>query len=276
MDVDIYIWRPPSHYCSHQPKATSIQGHEWSLNKNPECYYEALGLILPLSAFRAPVPPPDPDQQPAGHHQQLRQLHHLLHLRTQVQEDIPEPGVQRGAGQGPAQTRWSLATRVYTWASISLHVCIRVSSGGLLRFHSQHKMSHQQEHSHVSLQLAATQPGDTRWEYSVTRVTCHTHVSCQQPPDGPDAAGAGRGAAEGGAGEQLQLRGGGVRPLPRGQCSPIVTSIYVTPSLFSSLQKLNIAFALGNLFIETIIFLWWYYCQQIYSFMSGFGSLQIK
>ena len=96
----------------------------------------------------------------------------------------------------------------------------------------------------------------------VQRYTCHvsyTRVMCrysaQQPPDGPDAAGAGRGAAEGGAGEQLQLRGGGVRPLPRGQCSPIVTSIYVTPSLFSSLKKLNIAFALGNLFIETIIIL---------------------
>ena len=57
------------------------------------------------------------------------------------------------------------------------------------------------------------------------------HGSAQLPPDGPDAAGAGRGAAEGGAGEQLQLGGGGVRPLPRGQCSPIVTSIiYFTPS----------------------------------------------
>ena len=40
-------------------------------------------------------------------------------------------------------------------------------------------------------------------------------------------------------------------------------------------EKLNFAFALGNVFIETIIILCWY-CQQIYSFMSGFGSLQIK
>ena len=180
--------------------------------------------------------------------------------------------------RGRGRPRPGDLSRVYTWASISLHVYIRVTSGGLLRFHSQHKMSHQQEHSHVSLQLAVTQPGDTRWEYSVTRVihTCHVSVFCaktpkvphymhcivslsehwrwrmqcriyrwhgsaQLPPDGPDAAGAGRGAAEGGAGEQLQLGGGGVRPLPRGQCSPIVTSIYIFYILHLLLaEKLNI------------------------------------
>ena len=39
-------------------------------------------------------------QQHAPRDQRLRQLHHLLHLRPQVQEDLPWSVVQSGAGQG--------------------------------------------------------------------------------------------------------------------------------------------------------------------------------
>ena len=47
-----------------------------------------------VAAFWSSVSSPHSDQQPSRHHQQLRQLHHLLHLRPQVQEDLPEAGVQ--------------------------------------------------------------------------------------------------------------------------------------------------------------------------------------
>ena len=221
--------------------------------------------------------------------------------------------------RGRGRPRPGDLSRVYTWASISLHVYIRVTSGGLLRFHSQHKMSHQQEHSHVSLQLAVTQPGDTRWEYSVTRVihTCHVSVFCAKTPKVPHymhcivslsehwrwrmqnisvtrlcSAATWRTRRCWGRARRSRRRSWGAAPARRRRSAASATrtvlsncnidNIFYT---FSSLKNLifNNAFALGNLFIETIIMCWFWIlflvldaCPQIYLFMSGFGSLQIK
>ncbi len=43
---------------------------------------------LPLADVGRPDFPADPDLQPAGHPQLLRQLHHLLHLRGEVQAPL--------------------------------------------------------------------------------------------------------------------------------------------------------------------------------------------